>query len=175
MIAMYLGNENGVAKAAYSIKVYLLPRGCFRVVSEDKCFKDIDYTHLEDFINDWDCHVCDCKVDMGDARIKNEQNTAKEKPVLISQKEALERSGIGAKRMVEKELEDISKRIIEACDKGDTSISLTWKPANENIKKLQEMDYLVNIQGGYFTNIEWDTSFKLVLSEAKRMALSRCY
>lgn len=171
MIAMYLGNKNGVAKAVYSIEIFHLVSMRIAVESKDKCFKRIVYDNIEDFINDWDCHVCDCKIDTDDARIKNEQNTAKEKPVLISQKEALERSKIGVKRMIEKELEEINEKIIEACDKGDTSIILRFKPNKQNIEKLEEMDYLVNVQGGYLTNIEWDTSLQRVFLEDKMMAL----
>lgn len=168
MIAMYLGNENGVAKAAYSIKVYLLPRGYFRVVSEDKCFKDIDYKHLEDFIKDWDCHVCDCKIDMGDARIKNEQNTAKEKPILISQKEALERSEIGAKEVIKEELNYIGEKIAKACDNGDTKLSLTWTPIIENIDQLKAMNYVIERKADMFV-IRWDIGLEeKILQEMDR-------
>ena len=168
MIAMYLGNKNGVAKAMYAIEVSQLTPMKIAVESKDKCFKRMIYYNIENFINDWDCHVCDCKVDMGDARIKNEQNTAKEKPVLISQKEALERSEIGAKEVIKEELNYIGEKIAKACDKGDTKLSLTWVPVDENIDRLKAMNYAIERKAGMFV-IRWDISLEeKILKEMDR-------
>ena len=168
MIAMYLGNKNGVAKAVYSIEAFRMTPMKIAVESKDKCFKRMVYNSIEDFIKDWYCHVCDCKIDTDDARIKNEQNTAKEKPVLISQKEALERSGIGAKEVIKEELKYIGEKIAKACDKGDTKISLTWTPVIENIDQLKAMNYVIERTAGMFV-IRWDIGLEeKILQEMDR-------
>ena len=175
MIAMYLGNENGVAKAVYSIEVFRMTPMKIAVESKDKCFQRMVYNSIEDFINDWDCHVCDCKIDTDDARIKNEQNTAKEKPVLISQKEALKRSEIGAKEVIKEELNYIGEKIAKACDKGDTKLSLTWTPVIENIDQLKAMNYVIERTAGMFV-IRWDIGLEeKILQEMDRERFSEVF